>query len=76
MSLEGQFISDITHPLRLYRTARISQRPFRQYHEIFFDIQQQQQQQQQQLRGPYSASELYRLNDRHLSTKFNANFCG
>jgi hypothetical protein len=28
------------------------------------------------LRGPYSASELYRLSDRHLSTKFSANFCG
>jgi hypothetical protein len=28
------------------------------------------------LRGPSSASELYRLNDRHLSTKFSANFCG
>jgi hypothetical protein len=28
------------------------------------------------LRGPWSASELYRLSDRHLSTKFSANFCG
>jgi hypothetical protein len=28
------------------------------------------------LRGPQSASELYRLSDRHLSTKFRANFCG
>jgi hypothetical protein len=28
------------------------------------------------LRGPQSASELYRLSDRHLSTKFSANFCG
>jgi hypothetical protein len=31
---------------------------------------------QNKLRGPYSASELYRLSDRHLSTKFSANFCG
>jgi hypothetical protein len=29
-----------------------------------------------ELRGPESASELYRLIDRHLSTKFSANFCG
>jgi hypothetical protein len=28
------------------------------------------------LRGLQSASELYRLSDRHLSTKFSANFCG
>jgi hypothetical protein len=28
------------------------------------------------LRGPYSASELYRLIDRHLSTKLSANFYG
>jgi hypothetical protein len=28
------------------------------------------------LRGPQSASELYRLIDRHLSTKFSVNFCG
>jgi hypothetical protein len=28
------------------------------------------------LRGLQSANELYRLNDRHLSAKFNANFCG
>jgi hypothetical protein len=28
------------------------------------------------LRGPWSASELYRQSDRHLSTKFSANFCG
>jgi hypothetical protein len=28
------------------------------------------------LRGPYSASELYRLSDRHLSKKFSADFCG
>jgi hypothetical protein len=28
------------------------------------------------LRGPWSASELYRLSDRYLSTKFSANFCG
>jgi hypothetical protein len=28
------------------------------------------------LRGPWSASELYRLIDRHLSTKFSVNFCG
>jgi hypothetical protein len=28
------------------------------------------------LRGPLTASELYRLNDRHLSTKFSAKFCG
>jgi hypothetical protein len=28
------------------------------------------------LRGLYSASELYRLSDRHLSAKFSANFCG
>jgi hypothetical protein len=27
------------------------------------------------LRGPQSASEVYRLSDRHLSTKFSANFC-
>jgi hypothetical protein len=27
------------------------------------------------LRGLQSASELYRLRDRHLSTKFSANFC-
>jgi hypothetical protein len=27
------------------------------------------------LRGPWSASELYRLGDRHFSTKFSANFC-
>jgi hypothetical protein len=27
-------------------------------------------------RGPQSASELYRLIDRHLSMKFSANFCG
>jgi transcriptional regulator of NAD metabolism len=27
------------------------------------------------LRGLQSASELYRLSDRHLSTKFSANFC-
>jgi hypothetical protein len=27
-------------------------------------------------RGPYSASELYRLSNRHSSTKFSANFCG
>jgi hypothetical protein len=30
----------------------------------------------QKLRGPSSASELYRLIDRHLSTKFSVNFCG
>jgi hypothetical protein len=28
------------------------------------------------IRGPWSASELYRLSDRHFSTKFSANFCG
>jgi hypothetical protein len=28
------------------------------------------------LRGPWSASELYRLSDRHLSAKFSANICG
>jgi hypothetical protein len=28
------------------------------------------------LRGLQSASELYRLSDRHLSAKFSANFCG
>jgi hypothetical protein len=28
------------------------------------------------LRGPYSASELYRLSEGQLSTKFSANFCG
>jgi hypothetical protein len=28
------------------------------------------------LHGPYSASQLYRLIDRHLSTKFIVNFCG
>jgi hypothetical protein len=28
------------------------------------------------LRGLESASELYRLSDRHLLTKFSANFCG
>jgi hypothetical protein len=28
------------------------------------------------LRGPYSASELYRMSDCHLSAKFNANFWG
>jgi hypothetical protein len=28
------------------------------------------------LRGPKSASELYRLIDRHLSMKFSVNFCG
>jgi hypothetical protein len=28
------------------------------------------------LRGPWSASELYRLSDRDLLAKFNANFCG
>jgi hypothetical protein len=28
------------------------------------------------LRGPWSASELYLLIDRHLSTKFCVNFCG
>jgi hypothetical protein len=28
------------------------------------------------LRGPRSTSELYRLIDRYLSTKFSANFCG
>jgi hypothetical protein len=27
------------------------------------------------LHGPQSASELYRLRDHHLSTKFSANFC-
>jgi hypothetical protein len=27
------------------------------------------------LRGPQSASELYRLSDRHVSTKFSADFC-
>jgi hypothetical protein len=27
-------------------------------------------------RGPKSASELYRLIDRHLQMKFSANFCG
>jgi hypothetical protein len=26
--------------------------------------------------GPQSASELYRLGDRHLSTKFSGHFCG
>jgi hypothetical protein len=26
------------------------------------------------LRGPWSASELYRLSDRHLTTKFSGNF--
>jgi hypothetical protein len=26
--------------------------------------------------GPWSASKLYRLIDRHLSTKFSTNFCG
>jgi hypothetical protein len=31
---------------------------------------------QNKLLGPYSASELCRLSDRHLSTKFSANFCG
>jgi hypothetical protein len=31
--------------------------------------------QRNKLRGPQSASELYRLSDRHLSTKFSANFC-
>jgi hypothetical protein len=31
---------------------------------------------QNKLRGPQSASELYRLSERHLSTKFSANFCG
>jgi hypothetical protein len=28
------------------------------------------------LRSLYSASELYRLPDRHLLAKFSANFCG
>jgi hypothetical protein len=28
------------------------------------------------LRGPYSASEIYRLIDSHLSAKFWVNFCG
>jgi hypothetical protein len=28
------------------------------------------------LLGPWSASELYRLSDPHLSTKFSINFCG
>jgi hypothetical protein len=28
------------------------------------------------LRGLQSASEIYRLSDRHLLTKFNTNFCG
>jgi hypothetical protein len=31
---------------------------------------------QNNLRGLYSASELYRLTDRHLFAKFSANFCG
>jgi hypothetical protein len=31
---------------------------------------------QSKLRGPKSASELYRLSDRHLSTKFSAKYCG
>jgi hypothetical protein len=30
---------------------------------------------QNKLRGSWSASELYRLSDRHLSAKFSANFC-
>jgi hypothetical protein len=29
-----------------------------------------------ELRGPYAASELYRLNGCQLSTKFSANLCG
>jgi hypothetical protein len=28
------------------------------------------------LRGLWSASEIYRLSDRHLLVKFSANFCG
>jgi hypothetical protein len=32
--------------------------------------------QRNKLRGLQSASELYRLIDRHLLTKFSANFCG
>jgi phage FluMu protein gp41 len=28
------------------------------------------------LRGPFSTSEIYRLTDRHLSTKFSTNFYG
>jgi hypothetical protein len=31
---------------------------------------------QNKFRGPWSESELYRLIDRHLWTKFSANFCG
>jgi hypothetical protein len=31
---------------------------------------------QNKLRGLQPASKLYRLNDRHLPVKFNANFCG
>jgi hypothetical protein len=28
------------------------------------------------IRGPQPTSELYQLNDCHLSAKFSANFCG
>jgi hypothetical protein len=31
---------------------------------------------QKKIRGPQTASDLYRLIDRHLWTKFRANFCG
>jgi hypothetical protein len=41
------------------------------FHAQNFDLFLENEQNKNKLRGPYSASELYRLSDRHLSTKFS-----